>query len=346
MFGTYRTILAMLVVALHLGGAWLIGVYAVFGFYCLSGYLMTLIMQTSYGYTLSGFKKYTTNRFLRIFPIYWVSITLSIFLVIWLGADWTTNYHPAIFIPSTYWDAFRNVALFFPFRDIPRLTPPAWALTVELFFYLLIGLGLSKSKRVTVAWFVASLLFHIIALATGLGWEQRYFSIAAASLPFSTGALIWHFGGSFAESLADVQQRWKNFLPLIGLIALFANWIFGILLWKLGGVDLTKTLFFYSNYVICSVMVVILMRRRNLPFISRSLDNFLGNWSYPIYLIHYQAGVLAIVAFSMMGLSLSRPSPLLFFATIPILLLLSHAATVLLERPIEALREKVKGVAS
>ena len=51
MFGTYRTLLALMIVALHLGGVPVIGGYAVFGFYILSGYLMTLIMQTSYGYS-------------------------------------------------------------------------------------------------------------------------------------------------------------------------------------------------------------------------------------------------------------------------------------------------------
>lgn len=52
MFGTYRAFLALMVVALHLGGIPKIGAYAVFGFYCLSGYLMTLIMQTNYGLLL------------------------------------------------------------------------------------------------------------------------------------------------------------------------------------------------------------------------------------------------------------------------------------------------------
>jgi len=57
MFGTYRIFLALMVVALHLGGIPKIGAYAVFGFYCLSGYLMTLIMQTNYGYTATGVTK-------------------------------------------------------------------------------------------------------------------------------------------------------------------------------------------------------------------------------------------------------------------------------------------------
>lgn len=50
MFGTYRTLLAIMLIFLHLGGMPVIGSFAVFGFYILSGYLMTLIMQNNYGY--------------------------------------------------------------------------------------------------------------------------------------------------------------------------------------------------------------------------------------------------------------------------------------------------------
>jgi len=84
MFGTYRTLLALMVVALHLGGLSM-GGYAVFGFYVLSGYLMTLIMQNNYGYSALGFYKYALNRFLRIYPIYWVSIVFSAILVWYFG---------------------------------------------------------------------------------------------------------------------------------------------------------------------------------------------------------------------------------------------------------------------
>ena len=51
MFGTYRTALAMMVVMLHYAKLAYIGNYAVFGFFALSGYLMTFIMHKNYGYT-------------------------------------------------------------------------------------------------------------------------------------------------------------------------------------------------------------------------------------------------------------------------------------------------------
>ena len=81
MFGLYRTLLALMVVGLHLGGIPKIGAYAVFGFYCLSGYLMTFIVLENYGSTVSGILRYAGNRFLRIYPMYFVSIIFTVVII-------------------------------------------------------------------------------------------------------------------------------------------------------------------------------------------------------------------------------------------------------------------------
>ena len=342
MFGSYRTFLAVLVVALHLGGAKKIGAYAVFGFYCLSGYLMTLIMQSTYGYARDGVFRYALNRFLRIYPIYWVSIALSGVLVLWLGSAWTRGYHETIYLPGSAWEIFKNIALFFPAREAPRLTPPAWALTVELFFYILIGAGLSKSKLITTGWFVISLAYHGAALILHFGWEHRYFTVAAAALPFSTGAMIYHFKDQLGQLVAYEGRGWKRYLPVYGVILMIVNWAVGIGLWKFLGWNALDSVFFYLNYLICGSMVVLLMQRTELPLINRAIDKWLGDFSYPIYLIHYQVGILVLVLLGAFGVSISRPSPLLFIAALPFIFLISFVITVLLERPIEVIRARVK----
>ena len=58
MFGIYRYGLAFCVVISHLWAGMFGGpaAYAVWGFYCLSGYLMTLILNEKYGFTARGIK--------------------------------------------------------------------------------------------------------------------------------------------------------------------------------------------------------------------------------------------------------------------------------------------------
>ena len=336
MFGTYRTFLALMVVALHLGGVPKIGAYAVFGFYCLSGYLMTLIMQNNYGYTINGVGKYALNRFLRIYPIYWFSALFSLALIGYLGNDYTSGYHRAIYMPDDFLAIAKNVLLFFPFMETPRLTPPAWALTVEIFFYILIGLGISRNKRFTLAWFAISVLYHVGALAFQLGWTHRYFTVFAASLPFSSGALIFHYRSELTAHIQRLPENLLRYLPFILLFMILLNWSLGAALGQSAG------FFFYSNYVLCAVMVAVLLDRRELPFINLGLDKWLGDFSYPIYLIHYQVGMVVMVGLAAMGFDFQRPSLILMTVSIPIIFLFSWAMTIILERPIELIRAKVK----
>ena len=336
MFGTYRTFLALMVVALHLGGIPRIGMYAVFGFYCLSGYLMTFIMQENYGYTAKGVSKYAANRFLRIYPIYWVSIIFSVILIWFLGNDYTSSYHQSIYLPGDFSELIKNLMLFFPFKESPRLTPPAWALTVEIFFYILIGLGISKNKRITKTWFTLSVIYHIGALLLHLGWDQRYFTIFAASLPFATGALIFHYKDEFTQLIDRVAGRAYYYFPLILLFSILLNWWLGIALGQSTG------FFFYSNYILCALMVGALLNRRELPFINKKYDKLLGDFSYPIYLIHYQVGIIVLILFSSMGIELKRPDLTLMAVSIPIIIAFSLIITVTLERPIEIIRSKIK----
>lgn len=336
MFGTYRTFLALLVVALHLGGVPNIGAYAVFGFYALSGYLMTFIMQNNYGYTTQGVARYAINRILRIYPIYWVSVLFTQGLIWSFGSAFTSSYHAAMYLPTSLIDIANNVFLFFPFREAPRLTPPAWALTVELFFYILIGLGLSKNKRLTIVWFAVSVLYHAAAIGYQWGWGSRYYSMAAASLPFATGALIYHYRQELLALLSRHKVTSLGVFPYCVAFLIIINWAAGLMLNQSTG------LFFYSNYILCALMVVVLSDKKELPFISKKFDKWMGDFSYPIYLIHYQVGMLVVVLFSATGISVARPDLILMLASVPAIFALSWLITVLLERPIEAIRSGYK----
>lgn len=336
MFGTYRTLLALMVVAYHIGGVPTIGEYAVFGFYSLSGYLMTLIMQQNYHYTARGIGKYALNRFLRIYPIYWISILLSLLLIAVMGENVTRNYHHAIFLPESIGDALKNLFLFFPPGSVPRLTPPAWALTVELFFYICIGLGLSRYKRLVQVWLAASAIYHVYAYAAGLDFSHRYYPIAAASLPFSAGAMVYHYRDRLNGLVARIAGKGAGYLAYAVFTLILLNWYLGVLAGQSHG------LFFYVNFILCSAMVAILMQVQELPFLPSRLDKWMGDLSYPIYLVHYQVALFVIVVLGWAGKPVTRPDMLLMYLSIPVIIIASYVMTRVVELPIERIRTMVK----
>ena len=100
------------------------GVYAVFGFYLLSGNLMTHIVRRTYGYGGRGFLRYTANRLLRIFPAYWAACLVALLLLVLVGEPAARSFVPSLYLPDSLAGWLRNVLLWFPALEAPRLSPP------------------------------------------------------------------------------------------------------------------------------------------------------------------------------------------------------------------------------
>ena len=184
MLGLFRYLLALLVTLSHLwsGFAGWSGVMAVFCFYLISGYLMTSVLHESYGFTARGGQRYALNRFLRIFPTYWAVLLLSFLIVSWIPkAAFMTNFKLSMPLAASDWlpNLFIVGLLDGPYKV---LVPPAWSLDVELVFYLLMALGLSRSKLTVTVWFAGSVAYTALLLITEAEFVDRYASYAASSL--------------------------------------------------------------------------------------------------------------------------------------------------------------------
>lgn len=331
MFGLFRFYLAVMVVVTHLSAVYgHSGGFAVFSFYALSGYLMTLIMNNKYGYTINGFKKYALNRFLRIFPSYWVIAGITLLGIVF-NPDVFFTMHNALRIPDNSYDAIANVTIFGLFPGIAegnditmaRLVPAAWALHVELCFYLLIGLFLGKSKHLVVLWFSISFVYHIYAVPNQL---PRYSPVYAASLPFALGALVYHFQDVFKRTLPTSSISVGGSLLGYFVYVLFA-----------GKIPVATSVFpFYLNLLWTAILIVQLstLRFSNHPSIKR-VDSFLGDLSYPIYLSHW---IVAVAVGSVFAISRSVS---LFWITLPFLLIFSLLIKYLVDEPIEKTRSSI-----
>lgn len=151
MFGLYRAFLAFTVVLLHLYGIPRYGNYAVFAFFILSGFLMTMIMHDQYGYSAAGRIKFVINRALRLYPTYLYSAVISVVLILIMGDVFLIKYNKHLFMPPDLVSVLSNLTMIYPawipHRIEPILSPATWAITVELFYYCLICVGISKTKN-------------------------------------------------------------------------------------------------------------------------------------------------------------------------------------------------------
>ena len=91
-------------------------------------------------------------------------------------------------------------------------------------------------------------------------------------------------------------------------------------------------------------MVVVLSEIESLPFITKNLDKWMGDFSYPIYLIHYQVGLLVVFVLGIAGFEYKRPDLVLMFISIPFIFVAAWIFTVAIEKPLDLVRTKVKRI--
>jgi peptidoglycan/LPS O-acetylase OafA/YrhL len=344
MFGVLRTILAVMVMIFHLFADMApLGKYAVFGFYIISGYLMTLIMHETYGYTWYGKYSFAINRALRLYPQYWAAALFSGALVLALGSQATTSYHESIYIPITLGEAVSNLTMIFPSwnpGDIhPRLVPPTWALTIEMFFYWLICLGISQTFRRVRIWFLLSVCYVIGSFVMGLSWEDRYFPAAAASLPFSMGSATY-----FLSKRSEVKHFYSELR--LSSLSLFCLFLANCLFWMILNKSVQSTFLELGLYVSMTLFVCLICNiaiGNDIWKINHKLDKFIGDLSYPIYLLHWQCGLLiSCVIFGKPFHGFSGKGFLVLIGSAFAVVVISIVFVRVIDVPIQRIRARIK----
>lgn len=179
--GTYRFILAILVILSHTGlplWGYNQGVVAVVSFLLISGYTMQILMDKYYGKG-NKYIEFYIDRILRIFPqmVLWNTLTLLLFL-----------FFPQCFAITTWMSDVSILKLIENYLVLPLgyfmvfdlnssfLVPQAWTLGLELTFYLVFPIIYRTGKRVW--FFIASFaifLQHIWGLLTQTHGDIDYY---------------------------------------------------------------------------------------------------------------------------------------------------------------------------
>lgn len=344
MFGIFRFVLAINVVLFHLADVPTIGPYAVFSFFVLSGYLMTAVMNESYGYTKLGIWRFWINRWLRLYPYYWFGLILTcsgILLV--TGREFALRFHQALYLPGDSMEWIQNIFMVYwaeqPISILPRLSPASWALSIELFFYLLISLGASINRMATLTWFGLSVVyaaFQALAYQNGL----TYGTVIAASLPFAVGALVYH------EMPTIRRLAGSNHLILLTgtLLLMVLNAVLPSLLREWAGEHHWKIGFAcgYIDLVLSACAVAFLSMKKTRKKSLNRIDKYLGDLSYPIYIFHWFGACFAAYILTGTGISTDRPSLVLAFSGLLISMLSWYVALPIIVRPIDRIRNKVR----
>jgi peptidoglycan/LPS O-acetylase OafA/YrhL len=294
--GIIRLCLAFSVLLWHLGpldsGPWVVNGYvAGISFFIISGFYMGYILQADYRSAIDFYK----SRVLRLFPAY-----LAVFCV--TALFWFFAGIPAAQIIGLYQPidgtlkltvALSNVAIvgldlvtivqnYIADWHLMRLVPPAWTLAVEIQFYLMAPL-LSRLSLGALAG-VAVIAIAVRLSLIGVAYDPWRYYFAPADFAFF---IIGFYGQRLTAKyvIAQARRRIGVFLAAaLPVIAVFggATTVLDLDDWHL---------WIYYAFLAAATPFIFEMTKRSV------IDRFLGNLSYPLYLVHTTlfAGVLLIL---------------------------------------------------
>lgn len=358
--GFLRLLFAASVICAHGGG--ILGYdfttarAAVQGFFMLSGFLMQLVLTEKYD-PRSELMLFYSNRALRIYPIYFLAMFVAIAVALFVypySMGFLYNLHEVLpGINPLEWIRFGLTSLFifgedaYVFERVSAtglqftaggvgnaaetyiIDPPAWSISLELTFYLLAPF----LARLTTRWLVLVLIFSFALRVGGWSigldydpWTYRFFPFEI--LLFGAGMLSYRCGASIVAALGPRFLRWIFPISLAGGVSLH------LVVLAADRVHLPEEVIYLGFYCFLFVALPGLFYRAK----GSKLDNRLGSFSYPVYLLHWPVLLIYNACFG--------AAQNIYGGTVRtiicclVVFLLSYAVIVLVERPIEKMRHR------
>ena len=311
--GILRVILAFSVVLFHsalfiqpgsnlFGFTFTGGVVSVKVFFIISGFYMTMILDNKY-VGKGSYKLFLSNRFLRLYPIYWTIALLtvigSVLSYVVFGNWWLLSpyarFYDAMTLKPLLFLLFTNVAIFcqditlflgmspasgnmyftsnfyatYPPFYLFLLVPQAWTLGLELVFYLIAPFIVRRNISIIVVIIIGSLLirgFTYLYFSSHDPWSHRFFPSELAL--FLLGTISYR------------MYRWlqNNYFCKKG------QYLIAIVFYTI--------LIFFQFLPILKSWAFYLLTCLSLPIVfqfskSSKFDNRIGELSYPIYISHF-----------------------------------------------------------
>lgn len=203
--GLLRLGLALAVLIYHSGYGGLGGPIAVYGFYVVSGFLISRVFLEQYGKAKGGVLVFYWNRALRIVPLFVLTSLLTHLTLLWECGSTTFDCRATLanglhyltsrtFVLSDFWNGVKpNVVV--KGMPVPQVVaffgwlPQFWTISIEFAFYLLAPLVLLARAK--------------------LGPKVVYGFVALTSL--AEAAYVWTTGGAAFDRFNDIVYR--NAIP-------------------------------------------------------------------------------------------------------------------------------------
>ena len=276
--GFFRLFLALIVVFHHSLGFFGFGAVAVYLFFVLSGYWTSRMWDQKYSKLKFSYAAFVLSRWLRIVPVLLFCV-LSYSLAS-LGAPEILPGGVDLLLSPQWWT---RTALLVGITTQPLILAPAWSLAVEMQFYLLLPLAIgiwSAFRLGNRGWTVVFLCIGLFHLFVG------YSSMSGNVLLFLT--FFWfgirHWKQSCASHAGTLKWGLIGFTTLVIISISIPSYRIFLTNYPEGRTEQIATIQNLFSYIAAILLVPVALN--SVGRSGGSLDRWLGNLSYPVYLFH------------------------------------------------------------
>jgi len=260
------------------------GVTGVDLFFIISGFVIFESINNS-----KSAYEFIVNRLSRLFPTYWVCVTITFILSCFVQFFWQHKPISGISIINY----FSNLSMFQYYLNVQDLDNSYWTMIIEMLFYIFI-VTILKLKLIKYIVLIGSLML-VFCVIYSLVLYPHYYNLFLLFYKFLP--LINHFplffGGIIFHKIIT-EKRTKMLMQYYVLLAL--TFIIALPLFNVGGRDRIQINFKeYEAILAIYYALFILFVNAKLKFIVNKFTLFFGKISYSLYLFHQYFSVIILL---------------------------------------------------
>ncbi len=253
-------------------------------FFIVSGFV---IVQSLNGKTIG---KFAFGRFVRLFPLFWILCTVTYLLTIVVPHANSLLFADYLRTMTMFGDTINE------FNHAPAILidPSYWTLTVELIFYIGIGMFVYLFSYKNIKYFLATWLIFCVTIFT-LGLDHHF----SSKLALVRHAPYFIFGSALALLVTtEIKNRYDRIFEWTLLIAsgTYATYIIPKSIPAYltpNTLDLEMQTILHITFFLGVLLLVYISKFiQNKKLLSGFL--ILGGLTYPLYLLHQTIGLTLI----------------------------------------------------
>lgn len=342
--GLLRIILAFNVVIDHsypiFGFKMISGHLAVCAFFIISGFYMSLLLDKKYVGKNKSYFLFVSNRFLRIYPVYWVglfALLVAMFIKLLLfGFDLSVEKQTQYYTHLPLWvaiitvtgDILRETTLLitpdlFDFNQkgpVHLLIQQAWSLQVELVFYLIAPFIFRRWNKKSLLIILALGIAHIIIGVFRIPAINNLMGILFNSFYFVLGSVSYRIYLKIVTLHVPVKTLISLYIVFMLYLTIYTSFHFDPI---------------YGRDEIFIAIITLMIPYLFLLTQKNVFDRWLGELSYPIYIIH-----TSVIKLLRSSLYFITHLSLLTLAAIGLSMIFGFLIVRYIDIPIDRIRQK------